>query len=65
MTTNQNSSPHIYDKLKTLGITLPAVATPAAAYLPFVQTGNLIFISDRLAKKDAKIIVDQLGKLAK
>jgi len=62
MTTSQNTTTDIYDKLKTLGITLPGVATPAAAYLPFVQTGNLIFISGHLAKKDGKVIVGQLGK---
>ena len=32
----------IYDKLKELGIELPPVATPAAAYVPFVRTGNLV-----------------------
>ena len=52
----------VYDKLKTLNITLPAVAIPAAAYLPFVQTGNLVFLSGHLAKKDGKVIVGQLGK---
>ena len=57
-----SANPNIYDKLKTLGITLPAVATPAAAYLPFVQTGKLIFLSGHLAKKDGKVIVGQLGK---
>ena len=50
------------DKLKQLGITLPPVATPAAAYVPFVQTGNLIFISGHIAKKDGKPWVGQLGK---
>ena len=62
MTANQNTTTDIYGKLKTLGITLPPVATPAAAYLPFVQTGNLVFISGHLAKKDGKVIVGQLGK---
>ncbi|MDO9357408.1 MAG: RidA family protein [Polaromonas sp.] len=52
----------IYDKLATLGITLPPVATPAAAYLPFVQTGNLVFLSGHIAKKDGKPWVGQLGK---
>lgn len=52
----------IYDTIKALGITLPAVATPAAAYLPFAQTGNLIFLSGHLAKKDGKVIAGQLGK---
>ena len=62
MPANQNMTTDIYAKLKTLGITLPAVSTPAAAYLPFVQTGKLIFLSGHLAKKDGKVIVGQLGK---
>ena len=52
----------VYDKLKALNITLPAVSAPAAAYLPFMQTGNLVFLSGHLAKKDGKVIVGQLGK---
>ena len=52
----------VYDKLKELGITLPPVATPAAAYVPFVQTGNLVFLSGHIAKKDGKSWVGQLGK---
>jgi enamine deaminase RidA (YjgF/YER057c/UK114 family) len=51
-----------YDKLKALNITLPAVAAPAAAYLPFMQTGKLVFLSGHLAKKDGKVVVGQLGK---
>ncbi|MEO7390566.1 MAG: RidA family protein [Ramlibacter sp.] len=52
----------VYDKLKELGITLPPVATPAAAYVPFVRTGNLVFVSGHIAKKDGKAWVGQLGK---
>ena len=52
----------VYDRLKELGITLPAVATPAAAYVPFVRTGNLVFLSGHIAKKDGKSWVGQLGK---
>lgn len=52
----------IYDKLATLGITLPPVAVPAAAYVPFVQTGQLVFLSGHIAKKDGKPWVGQLGK---
>lgn len=51
----------IDEKLRALNITLPAVATPAAAYVPFVRTGNLIFISGHIAKKDGKAWVGQLG----
>jgi enamine deaminase RidA (YjgF/YER057c/UK114 family) len=57
-----NSSAAIYAKLKTMGIELPPVATPAAAYMPFVQTGNLIFLSGHLAKKDGKSWLGQFGK---
>jgi enamine deaminase RidA (YjgF/YER057c/UK114 family) len=52
----------VNDKIKQLGITLPPVSTPAAAYVPFVQTGNLIFLSGHIAKKDGKAWVGQLGK---
>ena len=48
--------------LKELGITLPPVAIPAAAYVPFVRTGNLVFLSGHIAKKDGKPWVGQLGK---
>jgi enamine deaminase RidA (YjgF/YER057c/UK114 family) len=53
---------NVNDKIKQLGITLPPVSTPAAAYVPFVQTGNLIFLSGHIAKKDGKAWVGQLGK---
>ena len=51
-----------YAKLKELGIELPPVAAPAAAYVPFVQTGNLIFISGQIARKDGAVWVGQLGE---
>ena len=52
----------VYDNLKAHGIVLPPVSTPAAAYVPFVQTGNLVFISGHIARKDGKPWVGQLGK---
>jgi enamine deaminase RidA (YjgF/YER057c/UK114 family) len=52
----------IYAKLTQLNITLPPVAAPAAAYVPFVQTGKLVFLSGHLAKKDGKVWVGQFGK---
>lgn len=52
----------VYDKIKQLGINLPPVSTPAAAYVPFVQTGNLIFLSGHIARKEGKPWVGQLGK---
>ena len=52
----------IYDTLSALNISLPPVATPAAAYVPFVQTGRLVFLSGHIAKKDGRVWVGQLGR---
>ena len=52
---------NIYDTLAKLHITLPPVAVPAAAYVPFVQTGNLVFLSGHRAKQDGKVWVGQFG----
>lgn len=49
-------------RLAQLGIQRPAVAVPAAAYVPFVRTGNLVFLSGHIAKKDGQAWVGQLGK---
>ncbi len=53
---------NIYDQLSALNITLPPVATPAAAYVPFVQTGQLVFLSGHIARRDGKPWVGQFGR---
>ncbi len=53
---------NVYDRLAELGITLPPVAVPAAAYVPFVRTGKLVFLSGHIAKRDGKPWVGQLGR---
>ena len=52
----------VEQKIKDLGISLPAAATPAAVYVPFVQSGNLLFVSGHIAKRDAQVWVGQLGR---
>jgi enamine deaminase RidA (YjgF/YER057c/UK114 family) len=52
----------IYKRLESLQITLPPVATPAAAYVPFVKTGHLVFVSGHISKKDGQVWAGQLGK---
>jgi enamine deaminase RidA (YjgF/YER057c/UK114 family) len=52
----------VYEQLKALNITLPAVSAPAAAYVMHVRTGNTVFLSGHIAKKDGKPWVGQLGK---
>ncbi len=51
----------VAQKLKELGIELPPVAIPAAAYLPFVRSGNLVYLSGHIAKQGGKPWVGQLG----
>ncbi|HOW49287.1 MAG: RidA family protein [Rubrivivax sp.] len=51
----------IAQRLQSLGITLPPLAVPAAAYVPFVRSGNLVFISGHIARRDGKPWVGQLG----
>ncbi len=52
---------NVYDKLQEASIVLQAPSAPAAAYLPFVQTGNLVFLSGHLAKQNGQVWVGQLG----
>jgi len=52
----------VYNKLSELHIELPPLAVPAAAYVPFVQSGKLVFLSGHIAKKDGKPWVGQLGR---
>jgi enamine deaminase RidA (YjgF/YER057c/UK114 family) len=52
----------IQARLDALGITLPPLAVPAAAYVPFVRSGKLVFISGHIARKDGKPWVGQLGR---
>jgi len=51
----------VYEKIEALGIKIPPVTAPVAAFLPFVRTGNLIFVSGHIAKKDGKPWVGKLG----
>jgi enamine deaminase RidA (YjgF/YER057c/UK114 family) len=53
----------VYEKLSSLNITLNPPAAPAAAYVMYVQTGNLVFISGHIAKNaDGSVNAGQLGK---
>lgn len=52
----------IYTRLDSLGISLPHVAVPAAAYVPYVQSGHLLFLSGHIAKRDGAVWTGQLGK---
>jgi enamine deaminase RidA (YjgF/YER057c/UK114 family) len=52
----------VYEKLDALNITLPELTAPVAAFVPFLHTGNLLFLSGHIAKNGAKPWVGQLGE---
>ena len=47
--------PQIAAKLSELGLTLPPPPKPVAAYIPFVRTGSLVFISGQIPFVDGKV----------
>ncbi|MGV0912475.1 RidA family protein [Martelella sp. FOR1707] len=46
----------IEDRLKALSISLPEAAAPAANYVPYVISGNLLYISGQLPTEGGKMI---------
>ena len=49
-------------RLAELGVTLPDAAAPAANYVPFVQSGNLLHVSGQLPKaEDGSLVLGKLG----
>ncbi|EJL57000.1 MULTISPECIES: RidA family protein [unclassified Rhizobium] len=56
-------SDQIAARLKEMGISLPEAAAPAANYVPYVISGNLLYISGQLPLESGKIAVSgHLGK---
>ncbi|CAN7276158.1 RidA family protein [Rhizobium sp. LjRoot258] len=56
-------SDQIAARLKEMGISLPEAAPPAANYVPYVISGNLLYISGQLPLERGKIAVSgHLGK---
>ena len=51
----------VYDILRELSIALPEVTPPVAAFVPFVRSGNQLFLSGHIAKKQGKPWSGQLG----
>ena len=47
--------------LNEMGITLPAAPAPAANYVPFVVTGNTVYVSGQISNGEDGLIVGKLG----
>ncbi len=51
----------ISDRLSDMGITLPDAPAPAANYVPFVQTGNTLYVSGQISSGPDGLITGKLG----
>lgn len=51
----------IDSKLAELGIELPAAPAPAANYVPYIQSGNLLFVSGQISSGPGGLIRGRLG----
>ena len=51
----------IYKRIESLNITLPPLAAPVAAFVPYVRSGNLLYLSGHIAKSDGKPWTGKLG----
>jgi len=51
----------VHAKLAALGIALPRATAPVAAFVPAVRTGNLIFVSGHIARRDGAVVAGKLG----
>jgi enamine deaminase RidA (YjgF/YER057c/UK114 family) len=52
----------IFEKrLAELGITLPEAPAPAANYVPYVQAGDLVYVSGQISQNTDGFIIGKLG----
>ena len=47
----------VEQRLQEIGVSIPDAPTPAANYLPFTRTGNLVFVSGQVPFVDGKLTV--------
>jgi enamine deaminase RidA (YjgF/YER057c/UK114 family) len=52
----------VYERLRLLNVSLPEVRPPVAAFVPFVRSGNLIFLSGHIAKRNGHAWTGKLGE---
>lgn len=48
-------------RLAELGVTLPSAPAPAANYVPYVKSGDLVFVSGQVSMKDGAFLTGKLG----
>ncbi|WP_120500238.1 RidA family protein [Roseovarius sp. EL26] len=48
-------------KLAEMGVTLPDAPAPAANYVPYMQVGDIVYVSGQISKGDDGLIVGKMG----
>ena len=48
-------------KLAEMGVNLPEAPAPAANYVPYVQAGDMLFVSGQIAKDGDTLLTGKLG----
>lgn len=51
----------IEDRLAEIGVTLPDAPAPAANYVPFVQVGDVVYVSGQISSDENGLILGKLG----
>jgi enamine deaminase RidA (YjgF/YER057c/UK114 family) len=52
----------IEDRLSALGLELPRLSTPAGSYVPYVRSGNLLFVSGQIPfRADGSVVTGRVG----
>ncbi len=57
-----NMKGNFENKLSDEGITLPDAPAPAANYVPYVQVGNVLYVSGQISQNESGLILGKLGE---
>ncbi|MFD0859741.1 RidA family protein [Roseovarius aquimarinus] len=49
-------------KLAEMGITLPEAPAPAANYVPYVQVGDILYVSGQISRDESGLLTGKLGE---